>query len=250
MPRWTKDCEAQRALEKLIDDHKITAHTKAQVAYNLDTDIFHQFNFPAFQKHFDSTIRMRFAQSSGKRRAPAPPEEDVVVPFLQPKSVSEPPNAVEVVSNRIKGDGLEGLVAEYYNITTKTKSVVVVLTPPCGATTTCEVDEEDPSILRVTWTWTDSICDPTSLFKSKMVNPTTETILMVAALEDAYANMCGKNGSRPQTQYVVDLPRPVRKQRDCMKISSLEGPVKRILIELVAETGTRNSEFQSTFRNV
>ncbi|KAH9104347.1 hypothetical protein AeMF1_019546 [Aphanomyces euteiches] len=250
MPRWTKDCDAQRALEKLIDDHTITAQTKAQTAYNLDTDIFHQFNFPAFQKHFDSTTRMRFGQSLGKRRAPATLDDDTAVPFLQPKPAVESPMPVESVSNRIKGEGLEGLVTEYYNITTKTKCVVVVLTPPCGATTTCEIDEADPSILRVTWTWTDSICDPTSLFKSKMANPTTETILMVAALEDAYSNLCGKNGSRPQTQYVVDLPRPVRKQRDCMKISSLEGPVKRILIELVAETGTRHSEFQSTFRNV
>ncbi|KAH9069262.1 hypothetical protein Ae201684P_004950 [Aphanomyces euteiches] len=68
MPRLTKDCDAQRALEKHIDDHTITAQTKAQTAYNLDTDIFHQFNFPAFQKHFDSTTRMRFGQSSCSSR--------------------------------------------------------------------------------------------------------------------------------------------------------------------------------------
>ncbi|KAH9159843.1 hypothetical protein LEN26_002143 [Aphanomyces euteiches] len=141
MPRWTKDCDAQRALEKLIDDHTITAQTKAQTAYNLDIDIFHQFNFPAIQKHFDSTTRMRFGHSLGKRRAPAPLDEDTAFPFLQPKPAVESPMAVESLSNRIKGEGLEGLVTEYYNITTKTKCVVVVLTPPCGATTTCEIDE-------------------------------------------------------------------------------------------------------------
>ncbi|CAK5201753.1 unnamed protein product, partial [Aphanomyces euteiches] len=53
-----------------------------------------------------------------KRRAPAPLDDDTAVPFLQPKPAVESPMPVESVSNKIKGEGLEGLVTEYYNITT------------------------------------------------------------------------------------------------------------------------------------
>ena len=128
----------------------------------------------------------------------------------------------------------------------KRENIAVVVVTTHGAKGRCEVDADDLSLLRVSWAWTDSICNAEVLFNKECQN-SSRTHQKIGAIQEAFVQMCGKNGQRPETQCFIRLPFPVRVQKECMKVTNIEGPVQRMVIELIADTGTQNSELVAEF---
>ncbi|KAG9398413.1 hypothetical protein AC1031_014756 [Aphanomyces cochlioides] len=157
--------------------------------------------------------------------------------------------AIPAWSNAIQVHKAEGIVAKYFDYSKDETVVVVVLTPPPGAIVTCQIDEHDTSVLRVKWEWTRQTRDPEFLLREELATPTVRSILMVAALKEKYKELCDKNGDAPQTECVIQLPCPVRVQKDCMLVHTKEATVNSTIVELIAETGVQNSELRTTFTN-
>ncbi|ETV67417.1 hypothetical protein H257_16392 [Aphanomyces astaci] len=188
--RWSKNSAAQHHLKSLFDDHTITARTKAAEAYNL-SPIFHEFNFAAFQKHYDTTFKMKFANFHRPVEFTNDSSDDVRVDTV---SISKP----------------ECLVGEFYDYVKRESNAIVVLLVPSGAKGACEVDANDLSVLRVRWEWTANTCDPQLLFASEMATPNHRTYAKISGLQKAYGSVCGKNGSAPVTEGAIHLPFAVR----------------------------------------
>lgn len=186
-----------------------------------------------------------------KRTSAVIPDIDDEVPFLGSKKVcierseSKPHGRSDM---DISVQTPECLVARFFDFQRRENNVVVVVTPPHGAIGTCEVSENDLSTLTVKWTWTDTICNAELLFEKELfLAPTARTYVKMAAVQEAYSRVCGKNGAKPETVTVVQLPFPVRVQKECIKVTHIEGAVPRMIIELVADTGTQNSELVTAF---
>ncbi|KAG9399899.1 hypothetical protein AC1031_011320 [Aphanomyces cochlioides] len=170
MPRWTKDCAAQKKLEQLIDDQAITAHTKPAIAFNLAPEVFHDFNFPAFRNHFESTMKSKFQTHAGTKRSAA--AMDVENDTSSVHVLQDCLTAIPAWSNAIQVHKAEGIVAIYFDYSKDETVVVVVLTPPPGAIVTCQIDEQDTSVLRVKWEWTRQTRDPEFLLQEELAAPT------------------------------------------------------------------------------
>ena len=53
--RWTNDCEAQKVLQKLVDEGKIIGSTEPQEARALAPEVFRHFNNQVFALHLRKT---------------------------------------------------------------------------------------------------------------------------------------------------------------------------------------------------